>query len=135
MSPVAAINDHQEPPQRRARPYHGRHLSGGSCLFIRPDHVGRARPGDAIVRMGRHDEGSSVTSGETMTSHHPFGYSGPQWKAASGCNNGTCVEVAELPQGGVGIRDNKDGNSPVLEFSLDEFRTFVRGVKAGEFDI
>jgi hypothetical protein len=70
-----------------------------------------------------------------MASHHPFGYSDLRWKVASGCNNGTCVEVAELPHGGVGIRDNKDGNSPVLEFTLTEFRTFVRGVKAGEFDL
>ncbi|WP_248964287.1 DUF397 domain-containing protein [Sphaerisporangium perillae] len=71
-----------------------------------------------------------------MTTHRPSGYSGLQWKTASGCNNGTCVEVAELPHGGVGIRDNKHGDrGPVLEFSRDEFRTFVGGVKAGEFDL
>ncbi|WP_214408418.1 DUF397 domain-containing protein [Sphaerisporangium fuscum] len=70
-----------------------------------------------------------------MASHNPSGHSGLNWKAASGCNNGTCVEVARLPHGGVGIRDNKDLRRPPLEFTAEEFRTFVRGVKAGEFDM
>ncbi|WP_405145164.1 DUF397 domain-containing protein [Sphaerisporangium sp. NBC_01403] len=134
MSPVAAINDHQEPPQAESLPFHGQVSAGAHAYLSGP--IMSVAPVRGTPSSGwTHGEGSSVTSGETMTSHHPFGYSGPQWRTASGCNNGTCVEVAELPHGGVGIRDNKDGNSPVLEFTLDEFRTFVRGVKAGEFDI
>ncbi|MDH2428066.1 DUF397 domain-containing protein [Sphaerisporangium sp. TRM90804] len=69
-----------------------------------------------------------------MTSHSPTGYSGLPWKTASACNNGACVEVAELPRGGVAIRDNKHDGGPVLEFTLEEFRSFVLGVKSGEFD-
>ncbi|GII75205.1 hypothetical protein Sru01_01870 [Sphaerisporangium rufum] len=70
-----------------------------------------------------------------MTSQYVLRYSGLNWRAAGQCNNGTCVEVAELPDGGVGIRDNKAGDGPVLEFTLEEFRSFVQGVKAGEFDL
>ena len=70
-----------------------------------------------------------------MASHHLFGDSGLLWKVASACNNGTCVAVAELPRGGVGIRDTKDAAGPVLQFTAAEFRTFVRGVKTGEFGL
>jgi hypothetical protein len=44
------------------------------------------------------------------------------------------VEVAELADGGIGVRDSKDPNGPVLRFTRGEFIAFVRGVEAGEFD-
>ncbi len=44
------------------------------------------------------------------------------------------VEVA-MKDGHVGVRDSKQSNSPVLEFTNDEWSTFIEGVKAGEFDI
>jgi mRNA-degrading endonuclease YafQ of YafQ-DinJ toxin-antitoxin module len=34
----------------------------------------------------------------------------------------------------VGIRDSKIECSTILSYSRDEFRDFVKGVKAGEFD-
>ena len=58
------------------------------------------------------------------------------WRASSFCGaNGACVEFAELPQGGVGVRDSKDPASPVLRFTPQEWRAFIAGAVAGEFDI
>jgi hypothetical protein len=44
------------------------------------------------------------------------------------------VEIAELSHDTVGIRDNKDPDGPVLNFTPAEWRAFVGGVKAGEFN-
>jgi hypothetical protein len=56
-----------------------------------------------------------------------------EWRTSSYTNNGTCVEVADLPGGGTAVRDSKDPASPVLTFTAAEWVAFVRGVKAGEF--
>lgn len=56
------------------------------------------------------------------------------WRRSSYSNNGTCVEVADLPDGGRMVRDSKDSASPVLTFTHAEWDAFVQGVKAGEFD-
>ena len=56
------------------------------------------------------------------------------WRSAK-CSTQSCVEVADVTDGGVAIRDSKAGEtSPVLLFSADEWSAFVTGVKAGEFD-
>lgn len=50
-------------------------------------------------------------------------------------NGGSCVEVADLPDGGRMIRDSKDqGAGPVLRFTPSEWQAFMEGVKLGEFD-
>lgn len=51
------------------------------------------------------------------------------WHTSSRCNNGNCVEVAALPSHMIGVRDNKDPQSPVLRFSAAEWESFVRRVK------
>jgi uncharacterized protein DUF397 len=57
------------------------------------------------------------------------------WRTSSFTDNGTCVEVADLPDGGRLVRDTKLGDaSPVLQYTAAEWRAFVAGVKAGEFD-
>lgn len=56
------------------------------------------------------------------------------WRRSSYSNNGTCVEVADLPDGGRMVRDSEDPASPVLTFTHAEWDAFVHGVKAGEFD-
>lgn len=48
--------------------------------------------------------------------------------------NGNCVEVADLPGGGIGVRDSKDTAGPVLRFTPDEWTAFLGGVRNGEFD-
>lgn len=55
------------------------------------------------------------------------------WRSAP-CSTNSCVEVAELPEGGVAVRDGKlQEGSAVLVFTADEWRAFVAGVKQGEF--
>jgi hypothetical protein len=55
------------------------------------------------------------------------------WRSAQ-CSSHSCIEVAALPDG-VAIRDSKAGDSgTVLVFTSDEWRAFVTGIKAGEFD-
>jgi hypothetical protein len=50
-------------------------------------------------------------------------------------NGGSCVEVADLPDGGRAVRDTKDrGDGPILWFTGDEWSAFVKGVRASEFD-
>jgi hypothetical protein len=59
----------------------------------------------------------------------------PNWRKSSFTDNGTCVELADLGGGIVGVRDDKLGDeSPVLAFTRDEMRAFLLGAKAGEFD-
>jgi hypothetical protein len=61
--------------------------------------------------------------------------SGIGWRTSSHSNNGTCVEVADLPDGGRLVRDTKNGkDGPVLRYTAAEWHAFIAGVKAGEFD-
>ncbi|MFF4412570.1 DUF397 domain-containing protein [Streptosporangium sp. NPDC001559] len=57
------------------------------------------------------------------------------WRKSSlsGGNGGQCVEVAGLT-GGTAVRDSKNPEGPSLLFTAAEWRTFVEGVKTGEFD-
>jgi hypothetical protein len=48
--------------------------------------------------------------------------------------NGNCVEVANLPDGVIGVRDSKHSDGPVLRFTPDEWHAFLGGVRNGEFD-
>lgn len=59
-----------------------------------------------------------------------------RWRKSSrsGNNGGNCVEVARNLPGAVALRDSKDPEGPVLVFTLDEWRAFAAGVRAGEFD-
>lgn len=66
-----------------------------------------------------------------MTNQHAMS---PGFKRSSFCNpDGGCVEV-ERGEQGAAIRDAKNPDSAVLRFTEDEWRAFVRGVRAGEFD-
>lgn len=61
--------------------------------------------------------------------------SGVKWAKSSfsgAC--GDCVEVASMPGGLVGVRDSKNINGAVLHFAPDEWNTFLRGARNGEFD-
>ncbi|MBO4270983.1 DUF397 domain-containing protein [Microbispora triticiradicis] len=58
------------------------------------------------------------------------------WRKSSlsGDNGGQCVEVAVDLPGVVAVRDSKDPDGPRLTFTPAEWRTFISGVKTGEFD-
>ncbi len=55
-------------------------------------------------------------------------------KSSRSSNNGNCVEVARNLPGVVAVRDSKVPDGPVLVFTPDEWRAFVSGARAGEFD-
>jgi hypothetical protein len=59
---------------------------------------------------------------------------GGVWRKSTRSNGqGQCVEVAEMNDS-VAVRDSKDPEGPVLVFTPMEWRAFVEGAKAGEFD-
>jgi hypothetical protein len=61
--------------------------------------------------------------------------SGSHWvKSSLSFSNSNCVEVANLPDGGIGVRDSKDSEGPVLRFTPGEWDAFLGGVRNGEFD-
>ena len=49
--------------------------------------------------------------------------------------NGECVEMTNLSDTGIGIRDSRDPDEPVLEFTLDEWEAFIGEDSKGEFDV
>jgi hypothetical protein len=61
--------------------------------------------------------------------------SGPRWtKSSLSFSNSNCVEVADLADGQIGMRDSKDPEGPVLRFTPSEWHAFLGGVRNGEFD-
>jgi hypothetical protein len=58
------------------------------------------------------------------------------WRRSSYCSGAasTCVEVA-ISARIVTVRDSKVPTSPTLRFTIEEWRAFVRGVRAGEFEV
>ncbi len=59
-----------------------------------------------------------------------------EWRKSSfsGGEGGSCVEVADTPDGGRYLRDTKDRSRPAHYFTAAEWTAFVLGVKNGEFD-
>ena len=58
------------------------------------------------------------------------------WQRSSFCNGASsCVEVAELANGNVALRDGKEQDGPVLVFTPSEWAAFTAGVRDGEFDL
>ncbi|SCE97121.1 DUF397 domain-containing protein [Micromonospora chokoriensis] len=53
---------------------------------------------------------------------------GARWRKSTRSNGsgGACVEVADNLSGLVAVRDSKDPAGPVLVFTPDAWRTFVR---------
>ncbi len=66
-----------------------------------------------------------------MTSHG-IDLSRAAWRKSSrsASNGGQCVEVARNLPGIVAVRDSKHQDGPVLLFALDEWQSFISGVKA-----
>ena len=52
----------------------------------------------------------------------------------SGVTKNLCVEVA-IRKKEIAVRDSKAPGAGTLSFTPDEWDAFVKGVKAGEFDI
>ena len=61
--------------------------------------------------------------------------SGLRWvKSSLSFANGNCVEVADLPGGGVAVRNSRHPNGSVLQFTSAEWEAFIGGARNGEFD-
>jgi hypothetical protein len=59
----------------------------------------------------------------------------PIWRTSSRSSGTNCVEVAAVPTARViAVRDSKDPDGPVLTFPRTQWRAFLAGAKAGEFD-
>ncbi len=55
------------------------------------------------------------------------------WRKSSFCQSGECLEVS-THDGMLLVRDSKAPQAGILSFDAEEFRSFVRGVVAGEFN-
>ena len=58
----------------------------------------------------------------------------PVWRTASFCASGECVEIAER-DGMIILRDSTQPAGRILHYGAEEWRFFVRRIKAGEFNI
>ena len=57
------------------------------------------------------------------------------YRKSSFSETGGCVEVRLLPDGTIGLRDSKDPEKPPHVFTQHEWRAFLAGVHAHEFDL
>lgn len=59
----------------------------------------------------------------------------PAWrKSDRSATQGECVEIAAIAEK-VAVRDSKNPSGSMLTFATEEWRTFARHVKAGQFDL
>jgi hypothetical protein len=56
------------------------------------------------------------------------------FRRSSYCGTGDCVEVAQRRDGAISVRDSKNPVQQELVFTRDEWLSFLRGAKSGEFD-
>jgi hypothetical protein len=60
---------------------------------------------------------------------------GARWRKSSFTgNNGTCVEVAQLEDGTIAVRNSKRPDAGHVLFTRAEMAAWIKGCKAGEFD-
>lgn len=55
------------------------------------------------------------------------------WRVSRTCDNGQCIKVARAGEFVV-IGNTTRPEGPVSEFTVDEWRHFLAGVKLGDFD-
>jgi hypothetical protein len=61
--------------------------------------------------------------------------SSAEWHKSSSSGSNGCIEVATLGDRGVAVRDSKEPEAHVLQFTRREWAAFLDGVLAGEFDL
>jgi hypothetical protein len=56
------------------------------------------------------------------------------WRKSTFSFEGNCVEIRELPDGRVAIRNSGEPDGTPTAFTRADIDAFFKGVKAGEFD-
>jgi NADH:ubiquinone oxidoreductase subunit len=57
------------------------------------------------------------------------------WKKSHRSNSqGNCVELAQLPDGSVAVRNSRHPAGPALLYTKAEIEALIMGAKAGDFD-
>jgi hypothetical protein len=57
------------------------------------------------------------------------------WQKSRRSNpSGNCVELAELPGGGIAMRNSRDPDGPALIYTPEEITAFILGARDGDFD-
>lgn len=60
---------------------------------------------------------------------------GAVWRKSRRSNpSGNCVELAELPNGSVAVRNSRHPAGPALVYTEAEITAFILGAKDGDFD-
>jgi len=59
------------------------------------------------------------------------------WRKSSHSGGGgsSCVEVAELADRHVAVRDSKDADGPMLSIAPSAWASLLAGIKGGSFDL
>ncbi|MBU3065073.1 DUF397 domain-containing protein [Nocardia sp. NEAU-G5] len=57
------------------------------------------------------------------------------YKSSRSASQDTCVEVAHLGEGLVGVRDSKDPSGPALVFEPVAWDAFTAGIQDRKFDL
>lgn len=65
----------------------------------------------------------------------PFRSPSPVFQVSSFCQSGACVEVARIGADRIAVRDTKSRFKAKQVYTNQEWAAFVKGVKAGEFDL
>lgn len=57
------------------------------------------------------------------------------WRKSTASNpSGNCLELAELPDGDIAVRNSRYPTGPSLVYTRAEIAAFVCGARSGEFD-
>ncbi|WP_116211432.1 DUF397 domain-containing protein [Streptomyces olivoreticuli] len=57
---------------------------------------------------------------------------GATWRKSPDSNGGqSCVEITDLPDGGMAVRDSKNPERPDLRYTADEWAAFRSGIING----
>ncbi len=56
------------------------------------------------------------------------------WRRSSRCDAGNCMEVADIEDDQIGLRDSKLPESGYLRFSRSSWNSFLAGIRAGDFN-
>jgi hypothetical protein len=60
---------------------------------------------------------------------------GRVWRTSSYTKEGNCVELAELGNRGIGVRDSKNPSAGHLRVGREALRSLVGRIKAGQLDL